>query len=572
MSKMDEERIRQCFEAVSRFKLSDDVTARDLKRVKQRLTEYTSKQKTEHRDIWRTIMKSKITKIAAAAVITVAAILALQNGSVDIAAPAFAEMIEAMKKMPWMHQISKGFERGVEGTAEQWVSFESKVWIGKNYDGTVVYFDYEKHSNYTYDPNSNTVTISYLHQDKPSLELSSPWSVLEKILEALTEQGAEITQKQGEYRGKTVQIQEVSLTTVNNEDQKLHLFVDPRSHLLLAGKVKATDADGNVVMDGDIKFEYPEKGPRDIYDLGVPRSATIVNNLPPLNVSEVLANYRSFRERGPDRYIAILTTMYANSERAISSPLKITYRNGDLMKTEHRRAKRKKYESWKEYSSKRGTNFNSLSTWWTNNDNSELTEVYLYDGKYDYYVYGLANDLKSYQTEGHNPNHKGLNDIGWPNISRWIASDRELRIVETDYSKSNNLICIELLFQGWVDPGGKHVSLPMKSLYYLNPERGYICVRKENYSQRHAPWQKDNSWLKDVDLKTIPSDEYSINEVAEFAQTNTGQWYPKKIETIWCNDASKARQRQSTRTIYLKTNPKFPKVIFDPNNLPKEDQ
>jgi anti-sigma factor RsiW len=52
--------------------------------------------------IWRTIMKSRITKLAAAAVIVIALMLTMYfgDGKFELTASTFAQMTEAMKKMP----------------------------------------------------------------------------------------------------------------------------------------------------------------------------------------------------------------------------------------------------------------------------------------------------------------------------------------------------------------------------------------------------------------------------------------------------------------------------------------
>ena len=99
MSRMDEERIRQCFEAVARFELSDDVRARDLKRVKQGLTACIRGQKTEHRDIWRTIMKSKVSKIATAAVIIIVVIVSIHYFGGSAASVAWGEIVRNVEKI-----------------------------------------------------------------------------------------------------------------------------------------------------------------------------------------------------------------------------------------------------------------------------------------------------------------------------------------------------------------------------------------------------------------------------------------------------------------------------------------
>jgi hypothetical protein len=100
MSKMDEERIVRCFEAISQFKLSDDITDRDLKQVKQRLTEFTNEQKTGHRDIWRIIIKSRVSKIATAAVI-ILVIIGLHQFNISIRGTsiAWADVAERLEKV-----------------------------------------------------------------------------------------------------------------------------------------------------------------------------------------------------------------------------------------------------------------------------------------------------------------------------------------------------------------------------------------------------------------------------------------------------------------------------------------
>ena len=66
------------------------------------------------KSFWRIIMKSPITKLAAAAMIIIAVLIVINkfDGSIDGTTPTFAQSVEAMKKMPWLHQISRGFERG----------------------------------------------------------------------------------------------------------------------------------------------------------------------------------------------------------------------------------------------------------------------------------------------------------------------------------------------------------------------------------------------------------------------------------------------------------------------------
>jgi hypothetical protein len=101
MSEIDEKEIKRRFEVISHFEQSSEVTARDLEKVRKRLAEQTSGQQPGEQKIWRIIMKSKITKIAAAAVIIVAVILGLTiPGGPEIASVSWAEVIEKVEQIP----------------------------------------------------------------------------------------------------------------------------------------------------------------------------------------------------------------------------------------------------------------------------------------------------------------------------------------------------------------------------------------------------------------------------------------------------------------------------------------
>ncbi|MHC4691421.1 MAG: hypothetical protein ACYS67_01680 [Planctomycetota bacterium] len=95
MSEIDEKEIKLRFEAISKFELSPEVTVRDIERVRKMLTEQTSERRTGQREIWRTIMKNRITKLAAAAVIIITILFGLQFiGGPNAANVAWADVVE----------------------------------------------------------------------------------------------------------------------------------------------------------------------------------------------------------------------------------------------------------------------------------------------------------------------------------------------------------------------------------------------------------------------------------------------------------------------------------------------
>ena len=73
MSEKDEKKIEQLFEEISRLEPSPDIVTRDLKRIRQSLTEQVNVHERVRQKIWTIIAGSKVTKTAVAAVLLIAA-------------------------------------------------------------------------------------------------------------------------------------------------------------------------------------------------------------------------------------------------------------------------------------------------------------------------------------------------------------------------------------------------------------------------------------------------------------------------------------------------------------------
>jgi len=95
MSEIDEKEIERRFEAISQFEPGPELTAGDLKRLRQNLSGKMSKKQSAQQNVWRIIMNSRISKLAAvAAVIIVAALLInFQSSTSGVAWGALVEKI-----------------------------------------------------------------------------------------------------------------------------------------------------------------------------------------------------------------------------------------------------------------------------------------------------------------------------------------------------------------------------------------------------------------------------------------------------------------------------------------------
>ena len=102
MSDIDEREIIKRFEAISEFKPAPEIAARDIARVRQKLSEQEVGLGTGQQSMWRIIMKSRITKVAAAAVIIIAVIIGAYNlgGSIDGASVAWGQVVQRVESIP----------------------------------------------------------------------------------------------------------------------------------------------------------------------------------------------------------------------------------------------------------------------------------------------------------------------------------------------------------------------------------------------------------------------------------------------------------------------------------------
>ncbi len=526
-------------------------------------------------NIWRIIMKSRITKLAAAAVIIIVVLIAIHpfNGSLNGTTAAYAKVKEAVRNVPWMYISYTGYmldEMGNKKSEEDrtdteiWYSFKSQIVIQRYYSGLITYSDYTNQEIHTYNPVSKRIVVTALSSKKLPLEANTPWSWLERNIQRMIPFGGEVTRKRGQYDGQEVEIYEiVSAVKPGMASICGRIFVDRSTSLPIAEErryINTKTGKPQLVEKGT--FDYPEHGPGDIYAIGLPRDIPTVNSLPLPSCWDIEKAYRSHRRKAPDRYIAIVTRELSILGSPISD-VEVWYTDGVRFREErhHMFQPGPVGVQWREQAAEIGNTFDSILKWSQECKARGPISISIYDG--NYYYNSCREDDGVWKTTKQIIEGRKLTanefwsmcpiaNMGWPEIRGYAD------VLQDDYARQNDLICIEELLKGW---RREWIMLPRRKRYYLNPQRDYICQRLEIERVYPAPWQKDYSWLEGVDPATIPKQSSSTVEVTEFAQFQTGHWYPKKI-----------KETSITKTVYLETNPVFPEWIFDPNNLPDKDE
>ena len=192
---MNNEKIEKILKNIGTEKVPDYI-----KRIARETSDDFSKklslsQKSKRYILLEFIMKSKLTKLAAAAVIIISVFFRLHfsGGSISLTNVAFADMTEAMKTQSWVHIKSGFFSANAAGPKEMWISFGSKIAAAKMTSGQTTVINLNEHKSYTYDPNSQSITIDYVYENEFPEYFSSPASIIESMNEQLEAQGAQTT-------------------------------------------------------------------------------------------------------------------------------------------------------------------------------------------------------------------------------------------------------------------------------------------------------------------------------------------------------------------------------------------
>lgn len=522
--------------------------------------------------IWRTIMQSRITKLATAAVIIIAAMIIVHQsgGSVTLTTIAIADISEAMKKVPWMRMTNRGFGGNIEGPTELLFGFREKIAASKDVEGNISLLNFSEHKSYTYDLEDRTITIDYLYEDDFPAHLSSALSLVESMQELSERPGIQVVATEGEYEGEKVQVQEISTEGMG---AVARLYIQLDSKLLLAIEVNVTDPNGNETVAGGMTFDYPQTGPANIYDLGVPPDARIIDKLPKEDFQKIWDNYRQKRAQATSEYIALITRTNS-SFGGIIMTVYADYKSGEDHRHENHSVftfkQLNKYDKfWPGHKEQLGDSHESLLAWTNNHfENKGSISVHLYDGQNIFSTRredkGSWSKLRTSMSNRNLMTSDYLEWLGWPHIFK------DAQIIEDDYARQNNLICIERLQQGSVYSG--IVSPPGRFVYYLDPQKDYICRRKITERRPGAEWQEDENWLDGVEPDKIRNGSITVHDTTEIIQAPNGHWYPKVIlikQSGSREDYSEAPLHVSNiTTVYLQTNPEFPDDIFNAEKLP----
>jgi len=480
-------------------------------------------------NIWRTIMKSPIIKLAAAAAIIIVVILGFNFiDRPNMAGVALAEVKEAVRNVPWMHIVGNSWSRSTNDDKkfEHWISLPSEI-IAKNVTVQddrfrIIWSDYRNHKREIYDSNSGTLTFEYEHREL-SVDEFDPIDYLRSIIEPMIKKYSIITKRKESRDGRQVNVYELKY----DEDgyaANAKFLTDVSTNLPITIVYKVLGEDGKPSFTQQGQCYYPVDGPANIYGLGVPVDAVIVDKFPIREIKDVIDMRKRYRENFIEKnknYILIFTR--GAPSRGGVSTVYICYKCDELQRIEQYDCSPPRRDL------KDIENDFDLILRWAKTNKPVLT--YLYDGQYWHLSdYWQRNYKRSVHRSGFD---NYLVNSAW---EVWYSSGS---IVQNEYSRQNGLICFDL-GDRW--------------RFYINPKYDYICHRREQY---------------------VPNlEQTSIWEVKEYTKTKDGQWYPKIKHLSYIKETAEGKKGLPElgfiETWYLQLNPEFPKGIFESDSLQKE--
>jgi hypothetical protein len=202
---------------------------------------------------------------------------------------AWGQVAKAMRSKPWVRwtfqvpngvPVPEGFQ-----APEGWFSAENKVFAGKA-NQSIHYVDLAAQETYDYLPRTNT-----LHRSLPSdvdnveaghyetlLRLVSEWdralAVPESPIRILGRTHRDVWEGNRRWTEYTVDCRDTRRT---RENYRVTFRVDPETKLPVEMRSTEQFSPNDPTVERVYAIDYPEAGPADVYALGVPRDAQVID-------------------------------------------------------------------------------------------------------------------------------------------------------------------------------------------------------------------------------------------------------------------------------------------------------
>ena len=155
---------------------------------------------------------------------------------------------------------------------EAWVAFESGIYASASPSITGFLQGNVKQE---YNPSSHTITTSYFSNDTLQ-KMGSIAAYWERMMKMFSDSEAQIIKENGQYHDRKAIIYKINVS-LGGQPTEISMIIDTEKELPVFLNQKVLDTNGQVLTEINGYFDYPDKGPSNIYDLGVPQDAKVID-------------------------------------------------------------------------------------------------------------------------------------------------------------------------------------------------------------------------------------------------------------------------------------------------------
>jgi hypothetical protein len=504
----------------------------------------------------RWLRNSAVLAVAAAVLIAAAAWLLVPHDT-------WAQVAKAVQAKPWIHSVVKTPEGK---RLEAWISFSREV-SGQTFaDGSAVFDDGKTKVRYEFQPGEGKDQQGVLtRQPLPQVVTKDASAFQNMFLGAM--RGDKTLNLSSIFGAETVS--QERRTVVENDktwidydfilrlvarDETIRIVfrVDPTTNLPALMKFSSLAVDpasaklagpsGRTTPTIEIAFDYPaeDTGPRDIYDLSVPRTVKLVDRMPSTELADVISGIRASQAKFRS-YFAVTVVTVGESEVWKMPYVNLIWRNGKKWRFENAFAKGAKLPEKPEPNA-------DMIAWWKKrvrdfdvvprlvSDGKTVWQEAREDGKPMEKLWALSEDDDGSPTNiarVHNlmPDLAGYHHV--PDSGRNV----DARLLPAPPDSPPNCLLAEVRY---TDPKS-YQAFRMTRLWF-DPAHSYLLRRSEYFDLKEDPEQKS------------PESAYSIDSIA---QAPSGVWYPTSVR-------EKFGDGDKLTWYFVDFNAKLPDSLFKP--------
>jgi hypothetical protein len=556
--------------------LPDEVPPVAIRRLGSQLAEFRAQLSTAEPPSHGVGMWARPARWGLGITVAAAIVVAATVGLVLRAQTSFAEVAAAALKMPWIHVQ----QARVDGTTgEAWYSPTLAISASRSRE-SIEYRDYRLQVDYSYDPKDQ---VLYRGPDVTR----SPLNHYESMVAAMTvllqqERTLDKPLAHLDFLGDEREKMKVLDQEMKKVSEDGHLWLDYRLTVSHSGSTEPMQMFFRVdaitklphlcrfsrfwngkPATNEARFDYPEQGPVDIYDLGVPKTTKLVDRVPKGDLKRIWESLRAGRER-MDNYRAVFVMHLEGIDSMwwIDLPM-IMYRKGDKF-----RANYVSGCSGNLMAVERPAEDENLGMWWRNR-----VKFFRF---YPHYVMHGSTLYSSEQKNVTDPDGSEHEDI--VSVKKFEYNTKSGETFPPEYSMRPEFACRPPLGVGGQHfhpvlnlnptegPKGcilltvqhtsrdgrineKGIGLPDENRFWLDPERDYIVMRWDMVT-------RDEAGKEEI---------FESDTVEEIAKSPRGIWYGTKIRRRNAGSHSENGEPiDQVYHLYVDFDPDMPDAFFDP--------